>query len=61
MSAFVERFGVMVTIEKGEDGTPVIYVDTDENLEGDPKIGPEIRVYVNNEIVHNGTKNEEDN
>lgn len=53
----VAEHGVEVSVQLGEDGTPVVFIDTDEKLEeGQPHergyMGPKIRVRINNALIY---------
>lgn len=49
-----DALGVTVTICKGQDGAPVVFVDTSE--ENESTKGPAVRVRLNDEPIWNGTE-----
>lgn len=53
----IEAHGVTVTIttSAGTDGAPVVFIDTDEDLEGNiGSPGPKIRVHLNDADLYIG-------
>jgi hypothetical protein len=52
ITSIESALGVSVEIYLGEDGTPVVLIDSDEELDGEA--GPEIRVRLNHPPLHSG-------
>ena len=47
---------VKVTVERGWDGAPVVYIDTNSDLDGtEGSVGPSIRVRLNDDLIYGGT------
>jgi hypothetical protein len=48
----LDALGVEITVSRGTDGQPVVFVDTTAEL--DAPDGPAIRIRLNDEIVYGG-------